>query len=79
MDPHNNIVSNTQMDDLANQMFSLQQQMEKIQVKDKKTYTTQELCPYLFDTGLYMPPFPQGHVVQNFPKYKGSGNLIHVR
>lgn len=82
MDPYHNVVANvvdmslTQYDLLAKQMLSLQKQMENIQISTKKTYSTQELCPYPFDKNLYMPPFPHNYFMPNFLQYRGKGNPI---
>lgn len=46
----------------------------------KKTYSTQDLCPFPFEKGLHMSPFLHGYVIPNLPKYNGKHNpLEHIR
>lgn len=51
-----------------------------MQTSNKMPPMSYDLCPYPFDTTLYMPPFPPGYVAPNFTKYKGKTNPIeHIR
>lgn len=63
---------------LRQQVKNLAQQLHS-GVKTNQ-FSLNDICPYLFNINLYMPPFPWGFETPKFEKYRGKGDPHdHVR
>lgn len=62
----------TETSNLQKQLKAMQEQLaQMMHDKDKptKTYTLETICPFPFDKGLDMPPFPRGYELPKYDKY----------
>lgn len=57
---------------LAQQIQTLQTQIQDMQRGNVRRYSLQEICPYPFDKNLNMRPFPIGFETPRYEKYDGS-------
>lgn len=75
-----NLHQNTQGDELALQIQSINQNIADIQLGKIKNYALEEIFPFLYDQIIPMIPFPKNGEISKFDKYKWRGDPIeHLR